>query len=162
MYINFSDLKKLHVVDIALLVVFAVYLIFPISSPQWVVPLIDSPMGMVILFAVAVSLFVYRHPIAAILFVFVAYELLRRNHYEPPASPVVDETQYLATKIPQPLPSQQEKDAQLMAMNPLQDKSLEEEVITLRAPIGKSDVPTFVQTSFSPVADRTGLPMSQF
>jgi len=158
---NFAELKKLGKTDIALLAVFVIYLIFPISTPQWLVPLIDSPIGLVALFASAVSVFIYLNPIVGVLFVFVAYELLRRNHYVAPASQVVDDTQYLVNRVPQSLPSQSEKDAKLMEMNPREPKSLEEEVISLNAPVGKSDVPTFVQTQFQPVADKTGLPMTQ-
>ena len=55
---NLSELKKLGKMDIALLVVFIVYLVFPISTPQWLVPLIDSPIGLVAIFAAAVSIFI--------------------------------------------------------------------------------------------------------
>jgi hypothetical protein len=48
-----------------------------------------------------------------------------------------------------------------MEMNPREPKTLEEEMVSLNAPIGKSDVPTFVQTQFLPVADKSDLPMTQ-
>jgi hypothetical protein len=158
---NLSELKKLSKMDIALLAVFIIYLVFPVSTPQWLVPLIDSPIGLVAIFAAAVSIFLYMNPILGVIFVLVAYELLRRNHYIPPASPVVDETQYLVNRVPQSLPSQSEKDAKLMEMNPREPKTLEEEMVSLNAPIGKSDVPTFVQTQFQPVADKSALLMTQ-
>ncbi len=159
---NLALLKKFGKMDLALLAVFVIYIVFPISTPPAVVPLLDSPLGLVLLFAAALSVFVYFNPLLGVLFVFVAYELLRRNHYVPPASPVVPETEYLPTGIPKPLPSQSEKDSDFMEMNPREPTSLEEEVIALKSPIGKSDTPTFVQTQFQPVADRSGLPMTQF
>lgn len=156
------ELKKFGVLDIALLVIFVIYLVFPISTPQWLVPFIDSPIGLVVMFAVAVSLFVYKNPVLGVLFVLVSYEILRRNHYIPPASPIALETQYLANRVPQTIPTQAEKDAELNAMNPPVAKTLEEEIIAHRSPIGKSEVPTFVQSSFYPVSDKSELPMTKF
>ena len=162
MKLDVLQLKKLGVFDIALLALFVVYIALPISTPQLLVPLIDSPIGMVVIFAAAVALFAYRSPILGVLFVFVAYELLRRNHYIPPASPIVTETQYLANRVPQALPTQSQKNAELKSMNPATPASLEEEVVAKDAPVGVSHLPVFTDSGFQPVADHSKLGMSAF
>ena len=161
MKLDFLQLKKLGVFDITLLVLFVVYVALPISTPQFLVPVIDSPLGMVALFAAAVGLFLYRSPVLGVLFVLVAYELLRRNHYVPPASPIQTETQYMANRIPQALPTQSQKNSELNAMNPAKLDSLEEEVISKEAPVGKSHLPVFTSSEFLPMADKSKLGMTK-
>jgi len=160
MKMNILELKNFGVLDIILLALFVIYVVFPVPTPQWLVPFIDSPIGMVLIFAVTVSLFVYRSPILGVLFIFVAYELLRRNHYIPPASPIVSDTKYLANRVPQEIPSQSEKNAELKAMNPPQAKTLEEEVIAKESPVGISQLPVGMETSFHPANDKTALGMT--
>lgn len=160
MNMNFLELKKLGVFDIILLALFVIYVVFPVPTPQWLVPFIDSPFGMVLMFAVALSLFVYRSPILGVLFIFVAYELLRRNHYIPPASPIVPDTKYSANRVPQKIPSQEEKNVELKAMNSPRTITLEEEVISKESPVGVSLMPTGLETTFHPANDKTMLGMS--
>lgn len=161
MQMDFLKLKKLGVFDIALLALFVIYVVFPISTPSFLVPVVDSPLGMVALFVAALGLFLYRSPVLGVLFVFVAYELMRRNHYVPPASPIQMETQYLANRIPQALPTQSQKNSELSAMNPSKSDSLEEEVIAKEAPVGKSPLPVFSDATYLPTADKTKLGMTQ-
>ena len=161
MKLDFLQLKKLGVFDITLLVLFVVYVALPISTPQFLVPVIDSPLGMVALFAAAVGLFLYRSPVLGVLFVLVAYELLRRNHYVAPASPIQTETQYMANRVPQALPTQSQKNSELNAMNPAKLDSLEEEVISKEAPVGKSHLPVFTSSEFLPMADKSKLGMTK-
>ena len=160
MNMNILELKKLGVFDIILLALFVIYVVFPVPTPQWLVPSIDSPIGMLVMFAVAVSLFVYRSPILGVLFIFVAYELLRRNHYIPPASPIVAETQYSANRVPQKIPNQAEKNAELRSLNTPMSASLEEEIVAKESPIGVSQLPTGLETTFSPVSDKSTLGMT--
>jgi hypothetical protein len=160
MNMNFLELKKFGVFDIILLALFVIYVVFPVPTPQWLVPFIDSPFGMVLIFAVAVSLFVYRSPILGVLFILVAYELLRRNHYVPPASPIVSDTKYSANRVPQKIPSQEDKNVELRAMNPPQLKTLEEEVIAKESPVGVSQIPIGIDTGFHPANGKTVLGMS--
>lgn len=153
-------LKNFDVLDILLLAVFVIYIAFPISTPQWLVPLIDSPIGMLVIFIITVSLFVYRNPILGILYIFVAYELFRRNHYVVPASPIVSETQYMANRVPQKIPSQSEKNDELQTLNPPHVSTLEEEIILKETPIGVSNLPVIVDTTFVPSNDKSTLNMS--
>ena len=157
---NILELKKLGAFDIILLALFVVYIVFPVPTPQWLVPFIDSPFGMLTIFVVTLSLFVYRSPILGILYIFVAYELLRRNHYIPPASPIVSETQYSANRVPQKIPTQSEKDAELQNMNPIKSATLEEEVIAKESPVGVSQLPVGMETSFHPANGKSSLGMT--
>jgi hypothetical protein len=152
------DLKKFSLLDYGLLVVFIVYIVFPISTPDALVPYIDSPLGLVFMFAVTVSLFVYTNPILGILYIFVVYEVLRRNHYHAPASPIPSDTLYMVNRVPKSIPTQKEKDKELADMNPKAGKTLEEEVIDVRAPTDKiHGTSAMVQATFHPVPDRTSL-----
>jgi hypothetical protein len=74
----------------------------------------------------------------------VAYELVRRSSLVTARSAIIDYT-----------PTQVNKDVQLQKMNPPQYRTLEEDVIDMRAPIGQSRSVEFVDTSFQPVADST-------
>jgi len=160
MDLKLSYLKKFDVFDIILLALFITYIVFPISTPQWLVPAIDSPLGMLVIFVVTVSLFVYRNPILGVLYIFVAYELLRRNHYVAPASPIVEDTQYLVNRVPQKIPTQAEKNVELQALNPPHAATLEEEIISKESPIGVSNLPVIMDTTFVPLNDKTALNMS--
>jgi len=157
---NILELKKLNAFDIILLALFVIYIVFPVPTPQWLVPFIDSPFGMLTIFAVTLSLFVYRSPILGVLYIFVAYELLRRNHYVPPASPIVSDTLYSANRVPQKIPTQSEKNAELQNMNPVNHATLEEEVVAKDAPVGVSQLPVGMETSFHPANDKSSLGMA--
>jgi hypothetical protein len=154
--------RKFTPVDIVLLAVFALYIVFPISTPLWLVPYIDSPLSLVVLFAAAIALFLYTSPILAIVFLFVIYELLRRNHYSAPHSPIPLATQYLANRIPASTPTQVQKDSELQQMNPVQQKTLEEEVVAEKAPVPSTPHEIAVQKSYLPVADKSSLSASLY
>ena len=53
-------------------------------------------------------------------------------------------------------PSQPKKDAELKAMNPPKERTLEEDVVAVRAPVGRSEPSVFSESSFKPVADNVG------
>jgi hypothetical protein len=53
-------------------------------------------------------------------------------------------------------PSEPKRQAEMKAMNPPQQKTLEEEVVDMRAPIGQSPPTMFTESSFKPVADKVG------
>ena len=49
MKMDFELLKKLGAADIVILVVFIVYIVFPVSTPHFLVPVVDSPIGMTVM-----------------------------------------------------------------------------------------------------------------
>ena len=140
-----SALKSLSNLEISTLVVFAFYLAMPIHMPASVANMIDSPLGMASIFGITVYLFLYSNPILAILYVFVAYEMLRRSSNITGRTDLVRYT-----------PSQIKKDAQMKAMNPTKKTTLEEEVVGQMAPIGQSDLSVYTPSSFKPMAEKIG------
>ena len=161
MKLDLVDFRHLDAFDILLLAIFIIYIVFPVDTPNFLVPIIESPIGLVLLFAIAVSLFVYKTPILGVLFIFVAYELLRRNHYVKPASPIIESTKYMANRVPTEIPTtQKQKNTDLKHMNAPVEKTLEEEVIEKESPVGKSNLPAYVESAFQPVADRSNLGMT--
>jgi hypothetical protein len=155
---NLKLFQKISVPEFALLIAFVIYILFPISTPMEIAPLIDSPLGYVGMFVITLLLFMYTSPILGVLYIFVAYELIRRSSLQ--SSPRqntklsgANSTQYMPTHVPKVIPTQSEKDADMANMNPTMDITLEEEIVQLRAPIGKSDPVKYTESTFKPVAD---------
>jgi len=172
--------KNITMSEGTLLVIFIIYLIFPVHTPHIVAPFVESPLGMIAIFCVAVYLFVYSNPVLAVLFVFVAYELLRRGSVKlSPSVPHVSYIQYTPDTVEReeemyranmempdpiyaPLALQTineiapiEPEIPIMNAFPkmMEHQSLEEELVNAMAPIGKSEPVQFLQTSFLPVMD---------
>lgn len=98
------------------------------------------------MFCITVYLFLYKNPILAVLYVFVAYELLRRSMRTTTSSGQTAYIQYTEEGV--------KRDSELKQMNaPVEKRSLEEDIVATMAPIGKSEIPSFVDASFKPVAD---------
>lgn len=138
----FQSLSKL---EWALLIIFVLYIALPIQTPDFFTGLVDSSLGMLAIFVITVYLFFNVNPIVAVVYIFVAYELLRRSSNKTGTVTIVQHT-----------PSQANKDSEMKAMNPVQITTLEEEVVQQMAPIGKSDQGMFISTSFKPVAGKVG------
>ena len=160
MNLNLKLLQKISVPEIALLFVFIIYILFPISTPASIAPLVDSPLGYVSIFVITLLLFVYTSPILGVLYIFVAYELIRRSSSPPRQNPQhisgENSTQYMPTHVPKAMVTQTTKDLEMISMvstNPIYEPTLEEEIVQLRAPIGKSDPVKYTESSFKPVAD---------
>ena len=139
------SVKMMSPLESVLFVLFILYIVFPIKTPAFMAPYIDSSFGMLVLFCITVALFVYTNPILGVLYILVAYEALRRSSVSAGPSRAV---------VMEYTPSQATKDVQLRAMNPVVEKTVEEEVIEARAPIGKAMPTEYVVTSFKPVADK--------
>lgn len=136
-------INSLSKLEIALLVLFVIYLVLPIQTPGILHGVFDSSLGMLLLFIVAVYLFFNANPIVAVIFILVAYELLRRS------------TQIVSSQtVIQYTPTQIKKDAEMVAMNPPKKGTLEEEIVDKMAPIGHSDSSAYISSSYKPVADK--------
>ncbi len=138
-----ETLKSVPPLELALFVIFVLYIVFYIDTPKFIASFIDSPLGMVVLLCVAIYLFLYTNPILGVLFIFVAFELLRRSSNVTARQAIQIHT-----------PTQSKIDSEMKAMNPPEEKTLEEESIDIRAPIGASPVAQFVDSSFKPIADK--------
>jgi hypothetical protein len=165
-----NPFKDFSLFELFLLTIFIIYLVFPIKMPNFMNKTIESPLGMVSIFIVTLALFVYASPILAILYIFVAYELLRRssqkiNNYKNSSN---DSSNLVSipdfTSIEKNEPAKPEVllknnvlDLKTTDVNESQNlkfkvgDTLEEEVVEYMAPIGKSDSSVYVQTSYQPI-----------
>lgn len=135
--------KSLTKIEIALLIVFVLYIVLPIQTPDFMAGWIDSSLGMLTIFVVTVFLFLNVSPVVAVVYILVGYELLRRSSKKAGRVTLMKYT-----------PTQAKKDMEMKAMNPVQEKTLEEEIVESMAPIGRSDPNVYVDTTFKPVADK--------
>jgi hypothetical protein len=152
-----KSMNSFSPIEIILLIGFVLYLVFPVENPSILNGIIDSSLGMVIIFTVTILLFVYMNPMIAVLYIFVAYELLRRSGKV--ASMVVPE--YVNYNN---IPQLTHNDVEVRQDNvntskenilQLRDTSLEEDVVRRMAPIGISDTSTYIPSGFKPTMDST-------
>ena len=135
--------KAFSPLELSLLILFVLYIIFPLKTPESIASTVDSPLGMIVIFCVTVFLFLYSNPVLGVLYILVAYELIRRSTQVSPRTAMIRYT-----------PSQAKKDDELAVLNPPQTATLEEEVVAQRAPIGKTMNLPYVESDFKPVADK--------
>ena len=138
-----QSIKTLPPLEIALFIVFILYIIFPFNTPASLASIIDSPLGIIVIFCITVFLFLYTNPILGVLYIFVAYELIRRSSQKTGRTAIVQYT-----------PTQSKKDIELRAMNPSSGVSLEEEIINIRSPVATSPMLELVGSDFKPVYDK--------
>jgi hypothetical protein len=137
-----DSFKSLSPLEIALLVVFVLFIIFPIKLPIMVATMLDSPLGFLSLFITTIYLFSYVNPVLGIIYIFVAYELLRRS------SEVTGKTDMIRNS-----PSQANKDIELEIMNPPREVTLEEEVIRIMAPAQSEFIKSESGSNFKPIME---------
>ena len=138
-------IKSFNNLELILLGCFIIYIILPISTPSFLAGFINSSLGMLLLFLVTIFLLFYTNPILGIVFIFVAYELIRRT------SNIIT-----ATEIIEYTPSQVKKDTEMAKMNPPKKETLEEEIVEQMAPVGRSDISIYTPSTFKPVAESVG------
>lgn len=142
-----SFLTKQTPLEMGVMLMFVLYLILPIETPDMLAFCIDSTMGYLSMFLLGLYLFKDSSKLLAVLFLFVAYELINRS------CKVTKKQQ--ADAVVRPIHSENAKKTKMVAMNPKKEVTLEEEVVEVMAPIGKSDLKTYLKTSFNPVANDT-------
>lgn len=142
---KFQDLNSIEPIQLILFIIFVIFIVFPLDIPQFIAGSVDSPLGIIAIFCITLFLFLFSNPVLGVLYIFVAYELLRRSSIKKGRNHMVQYT-----------PTEDNRDAELNAMNPIQYKTLEEEMVDIRAPIiGKKVQPNFINSTFKPVADKT-------
>jgi hypothetical protein len=118
-----SLFKKGHMSELILAVLFIIYIIMGNKTPQPIAGLVDSIFGKVILLFIVVYMFLYTNPILAILFLFVAFDLMRRSSFSTGS--------YALQNY---LPSEAKKSSQFTAFNQF-PYTLEQEVVKKMAPL---------------------------
>jgi hypothetical protein len=136
-----STFRSLSKYESILLVLFIIYLIFDINPPDMFAAMVDSPLGMVVVLLLTLMNFMYSNVILGVVGLFVAYEVVRRSANVNNRVPMVMYT-----------PSQMNKDIELVQMNPVQEKTLEEEMVENMAPVGNSSLITYTMSEYKPVS----------
>ena len=140
--------KSISMVEIIVAVLFVVYIVVPIPTPRMIAPYVESPLGMISIFCIIVALFLFTHPIVAILYLLVAYVLLQRSAAPHPQSSYI---QYTPNANERAAAVTQELN-QMQNSPPPQSVTLEEDIVNKMAPVGKSEMPVFTPATFKPVA----------
>lgn len=139
---NFASYyNSLSQMEMGMLVLFVLFLVLDIYPPELVASYIDTSVGMVIILLTALYVFMNYSPIIGVVFLLVAYEIVRRAARVNNRVPMMLHT-----------PTQAKKDAEMAAMNPAQSESLEEEMVEKMAPVGKSSIISYTMSEFKPVA----------
>jgi hypothetical protein len=138
---SFSSLfNKIHGGELVLVILFIIYLVLGLNTPEPVAGLVDSLVGKVIIIIVVIYLFMHANPILAVLGLFVAFDLIRRSSF----STGIGALQQYA-------PSEVKKSSQFTAFNQF-PYTLEQEVVAKMAPISKSGY-SINQASYKPLLD---------
>ena len=138
---SFSSLfKKEHMGELVLVVLFIIYLIMGLKTPEPIAGLVDTLAGKILIFVTIVYLFMHVHPILAVLSLFVGFDLIRRSSLVTG----IDALQKFA-------PSEEKKSSQFTAFNQF-PYTLEQEVVSKMAPIMKSGF-SLSQASYKPLLD---------
>jgi hypothetical protein len=140
-----SYFKNFSPIEIAVLAVFIIYIVFPIKTPNQFGIFIDHPFGIVILFAITLYLFFYTNPVLGVVFLLVAYELLRRSSLIVARYPIIEY-----------VPSEKKRMQEMVLMNPPNYTTLEEEIVAQRGPIDVSRPIIYDKPTFKPVAENVG------
>jgi hypothetical protein len=137
--------KALAPLEIAALVIFVIYIIFPFKTPVFLLGTVNTPIGLVVLLVVTLYLFFYTNPILGVVYIFVAYELIRRSSLVRRGS----SDNYMIRSSP----SEVQRTVEMNQMNPVRTVTLEEDVISKMAP-AQVFHDNNIDTGFQPVAER--------
>ena len=129
--------------EIALLVLFIIYIVFPIQTPSILASCINTPLSLVLIFVITLYLFFYTHPVIGIIYIFVAYELLRRSSLTMGQNVMLQFT-----------PSEEIRTNEMVKMNPVQQSTLEEQVIAQMAPATQNHIQVESGSNFQPIAEK--------
>lgn len=135
-----SLLKKEHMGELVLVVLFIIYLIMGSKTPEPVAGLVDTLVGKIVIFVTIIYLFMHANPILAVLALFVGFDLIRRSSMVTG----IDALQKYA-------PSEEKKASQFTAFNQF-PYTLEQEVVAKMAPVMKSGS-SLSQASYKPLLD---------
>ena len=138
---SFSSLfKKQHMGELVLVILFIVYLILGLKTPEPIANVIDTLVGKIVIILIVIYLFMHANPILAVLALFVAFDLIRRSSMVTG----IDALKKFA-------PSEEKKMSQFTAYNQF-PYTLEQEVVAKMAPIMKSGL-SLTQASYKPLLD---------
>ena len=135
-----SLLKKEHMGELVLVVLFIIYLIMGLKTPEPVAGMVDTLVGKIVIIVTIIYLFMHANPILAVLALFVGFDLIRRSSM----ATGIDALQKYA-------PTEEKKSSQFTAFNQF-PYTLEQEVVAKMSPIMKSGS-SLSQASYKPLLD---------
>lgn len=135
-----SLLKKEHMGELVLIILFIIYLIMGLKTPEPVAGIVDTLAGKIVIIIIIIYLFVHTHPILAILALLVGFDLIRRSSM----TTGIDALKKFA-------PSEEKRSSQFTAFNQF-PYTLEQEVVSKMAPIMQSGS-SLSQASYKPLLD---------
>ena len=135
-----SLFKKEHVGQMALTILFLIYLIMGYKTPDNLANMIDTTFGKIIVGVIALALLSVSNPILGVLGLFVAFLLIQR-------SSIATGSAGLSAYCP----TEEKRLSNLTAMNQF-PYTLEQEVVSKMAPINNTVDPNAV-SNFMPVLD---------
>jgi hypothetical protein len=138
--------KSFTPLEITALVIFVVYIIFPFRTPGFMANMINTPMGLFSILLITLYLFFYTNPILGVVYIFVAYELLRRS--------ALVKSQGGDAYMMKHTPSEDKRQDEMVKLNPVRNVTLEEDVIQTMAPAQVFNKDMAFSTDFKPVAER--------
>ena len=154
---SFSPLEGL------LFLVFVVFIVFPVSIPRDVAVIVDSPLGMVSIVGITAYLFLYSHPVVAVTYIIVAYELLRRSSmstgkirfFQTSDSVFYPQTSRPTNEVVMTVDSSKSMNNLDKINQRLREKTLEEEIVKTTVPNPILTIPSTSEgSSFQPVSDK--------
>lgn len=141
----FKNMKPFEIILTLILIVFIVAPVeIPFSISEWV----HSPLGIIIIFGLAVYLFMNASIVVSVIFAVSASELIRRCYAIASTTAVMTYSSPHISDNDESVPS---KISLIPYDKSLADKSLEEEIVDTKAPIGLNPTVEYIDTSFKPV-----------
>jgi hypothetical protein len=137
--------NSLSPLETSTLVLFIIYIIFPFRTPAFLAGIINTPIGLITVLIVTLYLFFYTNPLLGVVYIFVAYELLRRSSLAS-GSPADN-------YIVQYTPSEAKRAQEMVDMNPNRSITLEETVVSTMAPAQTFNLEPADDTGFQPVKE---------
>jgi hypothetical protein len=137
--------NSLSPLEMSTLALFVIYIIFPFRTPLFLSGVINTPLGLIGVLIVTLYLFFYTNPLLGVVYIFVAYELLRRSS--------------LAAGIPsdnymiQYTPTEIKRAQEMVDMNPRRGLTLEEDIVATMAPAQKFNLDPAIDNGFQPVKE---------
>ena len=138
---TFSSLfKKEHRGELFLVILLIIYLVMGFKTPDSIANVVDTLVGKVVIFIVVIYLFMNYNPILGVLFLFVAFDLIRRSSMTTGSD-----------ALQKYVPTEEKKASQFTAFNQF-PYTLEQEVVAKLAPIRESGS-SLTKATYKPLLD---------
>jgi hypothetical protein len=132
--------SKVYEGEIVLIILFIIYLVLGLKTPQPIANIIDTLAGKIVIIIIVIYFFMHANPFLAVLALFVGYDLIRRSSM----ATGIDALKKYA-------PSEEKKSSQFTAFNQF-PYTLEQEVVAKMAPIANTGT-SINQSTFKPLLD---------